>query len=209
MLTMTGLPDLRIMFLVAARLCHELSGPIAALGNGIELLSEEDGEVPADALGLVAESARRATARLRFYRFAYGFGGDAQSAGSPPFELAGGYFTATSTLCDYRAGVRDLSLAQQQLGCNLLLIGAAALIRGGRVSLDAERTGLRLDATGGAVSLAPEQLAALRLETPLSGLAPQTVQSYFTGLLARAEGWRAVGAEIGPGRLCLRVGRPG
>ena len=208
-LTMSGFPDLRIVFLLAAHLCHELTGPIAALGNGIEVLSDEDDEFAAEALGIVAESARRATARLRFYRFAYGFGGDAQSAGPPPFELAGGYFTATSTLCDYRAGVRGLSLAQQRLGCNLLLIGATALIRGGRVSLDAEGSGLRLDATGEAVSLAPEQLAALYLETPLGGLSPQNVQGYFTGLLARAEGWRTVGAEIEPGQVCLRLGPAG
>jgi histidine phosphotransferase ChpT len=206
---MPGLPDLRIAFLLTARLCHELTGPIAAMGNGIEVLSDEDGELAAEALGLVAESARRATARLRFYRFAYGFGGEGQTAGPPPFELAASYFEETPTICDYRSGVRAMPLGQQRLGCNLLLVGAAALVRGGRLGLDAEGAGLRLDATGEAVSLAPEHFAALRLETPLEDLSPRNVQGFFIGLLARAEGWGLLGAEFKPGRLCLRVGRPG
>jgi histidine phosphotransferase ChpT len=208
-LTMTGSPDLRMAFLLTARLCHELTGPITAIGNGIEVLSEEGGELAAEALDLAAESARRATVRLRFYRFAYGFDGEAATAGPRPFDLAAGYFAATSTICDYREEVRDLPPAQQRLGCNLLLIGAAALVRGGRLVLAAQGAGLRLDANGATVSLAPEHLAALRLETALEDLSPRNVQGYFTGLLARAEGWRLLGAEIGPGRLGLSVGRPG
>jgi histidine phosphotransferase ChpT len=207
---MTGSPDLRIASLLTARLCHELTGPITAIGNGIEVLSEEGGDLAAEALDLAAGSARRATARLRFYRFAYGFGGEAATTGPPPFELAAGYFEATSTICDYRDGVRGLPPARQRLACNLLLIGAAALVRGGRLVLAADGAGLRLDAAGAAVSLAPEHLAALRLETALEDLSPRHVQGYFTGLLARAEGWRLLGAEVGPGRLGLGlgVGRP-
>lgn len=206
-LTMPGALELRIAELLTARLCHELVGPITAVGNGIELLSEEGGEFAEDALALAAESARRATARLQFYRFAYGFGGEAETAGPPPFELAARYFDATSIACDYRLGVRAMPLARQKLGCNLLLIGAAALVRGGRLILDTEGTGLQLDAMGAAVSLAPELATALRLETPPQNLSPRSVQGYFTGLLARAEGWRLAGGETEPGRLCLRTER--
>src|SRR5256885_2979655 len=38
----TGTIDLRVLELLSARLCHELSGPIAAISNGVELLAEED-----------------------------------------------------------------------------------------------------------------------------------------------------------------------
>ena len=37
-----GFADMRILELLTARLCHELSGPIAAINNGVELLAEED-----------------------------------------------------------------------------------------------------------------------------------------------------------------------
>jgi hypothetical protein len=33
--------DLRVLELLTARLCHELSGPIAAINNGVELLIDE------------------------------------------------------------------------------------------------------------------------------------------------------------------------
>ena len=38
----TGAVDLRVLELLSARLCHELSGPITAINNGVELLAEED-----------------------------------------------------------------------------------------------------------------------------------------------------------------------
>src|SRR5207245_2568923 len=79
---MSGAVDLRVLELLTARLCHELSGPIAAINNGIELLAEADwdpGSSPGtsfvrDAIALVDEAAHRAGSRLQFYRFAYGFG---------------------------------------------------------------------------------------------------------------------------------------
>src|SRR2546422_11320476 len=74
--------DMRVLELLTARLCHELSAPIAAINNGVELLAEEDsdpGSSPGtsfmrDAAALIGDSARRASSRLQFYRFAYGFG---------------------------------------------------------------------------------------------------------------------------------------
>ena len=59
----TGTIDLRVLELLSARLCHELSGPIAAISNGVELLAEEDpglGSSPNpaflhDAVALVSE----------------------------------------------------------------------------------------------------------------------------------------------------------
>lgn len=103
-LPVTGPIDVRLSELLTARLCHELSGPIAAINNGIELLAEdEEGEgreaspgtsFLRDAVALVGDSARRAGSRLQFYRFAYGFGGGAR-AGPAPHELALGYFEAS------------------------------------------------------------------------------------------------------------------
>jgi histidine phosphotransferase ChpT len=104
---MTGTVDMRVLELLTARLCHELSGPITAINNGVELLAEEDpdpGLWPGasfirDAVALVSQSARCAGSRLQFYRFAYGFGQGAM-AGPPPHELAIGFFDASRIACD-------------------------------------------------------------------------------------------------------------
>ena len=68
---MTGAVDMRVLELLTARLCHELSGPIAAISNGVELLAEEDPDpglagasFMRDAVALVSQSARRAASRL-------------------------------------------------------------------------------------------------------------------------------------------------
>jgi histidine phosphotransferase ChpT len=205
---MSVMLDMRILELLTARLCHELSGPIAAVGNGVELLGEDDRDFAHEALALVADSADRAAARLQFYRFSYGFGGDAATAGPLPFELAARFFERARIVCDYAEGVRALPLDRQKLGCNLLLVGAEALIRGGRLTLDVGPTGLQLEAVGEAVSLAPEQGAALRLETPVGALTSRTVNAYFAGILARAQGWRLVGAKAEPGRCRLSTIAP-
>lgn len=201
---MSRAPDLRLTELLAAWLCHELIGPVAAVENGVELLLDQDHEIAEEALALVGESARRAGSRLQFYRFAYGFGGssagEGQIAGPPPCELAARYFASTKIACHYRDHIRSLDLAQQKLGCNLLLIGAEALARGGTLTLDAAGPGLELEVAGEVVHLAPPQIEALLLATPIELVTPRTVQAYYTGLLAQAQGWRLAVRTVEPGR---------
>jgi histidine phosphotransferase ChpT len=195
--------DVRILALLTARLCHELSGPVAAVSNGAELLGEDAGAYSGQAILLVADSARRAAHRLQFYRFAYGFGGDGVPTGPPPFELATRVFQGTSIACDYAQSVRALPPDRQKLGCNLLLVGAAALARGGRLALDAVGAELHLEAAGDTASLAPEQVLALRLVAPVEAITARTVHAYFTALVARAQGLGLVERENGPGRVRL------
>ena len=122
--------DLRVVELLAARLCHDLIGPVAAIGNGAELLADEEPDFLQDAIALVGESARKANRRLQFYRFAYGFSGG-ELAGLPPHRLAGAFFEESSITCDYREGARGLSLEGQKLACNMLAVSGDALPRGG------------------------------------------------------------------------------
>src|SRR5215217_2222119 len=108
---MTRLIDLHVLELLAARLCHDLIGPVAAIANGVELLAEDDPEFVRDAVTLVGDSARKANRRLQFYRFVYGFGGGSLT-GPAPHQLAVEFFAETAIDCDYGAGVRALPLDQ-------------------------------------------------------------------------------------------------
>lgn len=199
---MRSVPDLRISELLAARLCHELIGPITAVANGADLLCEDGLETDQETLTLVGESARRAASRLEFYRFAYGFVGDGWVARPSPCELAADYFEGSRILCRYGDEVRSLPLIQQQLACNLLVIGAEALGRGGIMAVKAVDCGIRLEAAGEDVLMTREQSAALSLAAPLADLTARTVHGYFTGLLARTQGWR-LAEETAPGRLYI------
>src|SRR5271169_3971890 len=202
-LTMTVTLDLRLLALLSARLCHELSAPIGAVGNGVELLGENDPDFSSEAWALVQDNARRAANQLRFYRFCYGFGGDAAVTGPAPGELAAELFAGTPIVCDYTERVRALPLDWQKLGCNLLLVGAEALVRGGRLVLDTALTGLQLEVVGESAALAPGQVAPLRLETSVGEVTSRTVQAYFSGLLARALGSRLVSSAESLGRFRL------
>src|ERR1700741_5367235 len=44
--------ELRVFELLASRVCHDLIGPISAVGNGLELLEDADKEMAGDALEL-------------------------------------------------------------------------------------------------------------------------------------------------------------
>ncbi|HTH96615.1 MAG TPA: hypothetical protein VL574_04310, partial [Stellaceae bacterium] len=66
-----GLAEARVAEVLVARLCHELINPLGAVVNGIEILEDDPSFAP-DAAQLIAASARQASARLQFYRLAYG-----------------------------------------------------------------------------------------------------------------------------------------
>ena len=68
-------PDLAA--LVGSRICHDLISPIGAIGNGIELLTLVDGDGGSE-IELISESVESASARIRFFRVAYGAAGPDQ-----------------------------------------------------------------------------------------------------------------------------------
>jgi len=191
---MTRPIDLRVVELLAARLCHDLIGPVSAISNGVELLADEEPDFVRDAVALVQDSARKANRNLQFYRFAYAFGGG-RLAGPAPHLLASEFFAETAIECDYRAEARALSLDQQKLGCAMLALAGDGLPRGGRLVLSAGATGPEIDATGAGPGPSPEIRAALALSVPTAELTSRTVGGYFAGLLAEALGWRLVVAD--------------
>ena len=193
--------ELRVTELLVAHLCHDLIGPIAAIGNGVELLADEDPEFAHDAIALVGDSARKANRRLQFYRFAYGFSGGAV-AGPPPHQLASDLFEDSPITCDYAPAVQALPMPQQKLACNILAVAAEPLARGGRLTLRAGALGPELQAISEAGRLSPEIRAALSLKTPVSDLTSRLVGAYFAGLLAGELGSRIVVSDL-PGGFRL------
>jgi histidine phosphotransferase ChpT len=193
--------DLLVLARLSARLCHELISPIAAIANGIELLSEEQPEFQREATSLIGESARKAASRLQFYRFAFGFSGDTMT-GPPPHQLAADLFASTRIGCDYTEGARTLSLEWQKLGCNLLAVAADALPRGGHLSLTASADGVRVEGEGEGAGPSAEMRGALTLVTPTVELTSRTIGGYFAGLLADKLGCRISIADAAA-RFCL------
>ncbi|MEP4198031.1 MAG: histidine phosphotransferase family protein [Aliishimia sp.] len=67
------MPDTRpdIAALIGSRICHDLISPIGAINNGLELL-EMAGGTSGPELELISDSVNNASARIRFFRIAFG-----------------------------------------------------------------------------------------------------------------------------------------
>jgi histidine phosphotransferase ChpT len=198
---MSTTAPLRVVELLAARLCHDLISPVSAIANGAELLGEDDPDFVREAVALVDSSARNANARLQFFRFAYGFSGSGL-AGPAPHLLAAEYFAGSAVICDYREAARALPLGEQKLACAMLLVAGEALPRGGRLVVDAASEGPEIDAIGDTVTLPAEARSALARTTDPAELTTRTVTPYFAGLLAAAQG-RTLVVSDRPGGFSL------
>jgi histidine phosphotransferase ChpT len=201
--------DLRILELLAARLCHELVSPTGAIANGVELLGEDDPAFVREAVTLIGQSARKAGRRLQFYRFAYGPLSGGGTAGPPPRELVAGLLEDGKVACDWSAEALAQPLDWQRLGCNMAVLAAEALPRGGALSITAPAAanGIVVTGRGVAVNFPPEWRLALERRTPLEDLTSRTVQGYYVALLAERMA-AALDAVVSAERLELRaVGR--
>jgi histidine phosphotransferase ChpT len=70
-----GLSDVNLAGLIGSRICHDLISPIGAINNGLELLGMS-GMTPGPELDLISQSVGSASARIRYFRIAFGASGD-------------------------------------------------------------------------------------------------------------------------------------
>ncbi|MEO0391403.1 MAG: histidine phosphotransferase family protein [Pseudomonadota bacterium] len=69
-----GYSKVDLAALIGSRICHDLISPIGAINNGLELLGMTSDASGAE-LELISESVENASARIRFFRVAYGAAG--------------------------------------------------------------------------------------------------------------------------------------
>ena len=71
-----GHSNVNLAALIGSRICHDLISPIGAINNGLELLGMAGaGTGTGPELDLISESVGNASARIRFFRVAYGAAG--------------------------------------------------------------------------------------------------------------------------------------
>ena len=71
--------------LVGSRICHDLISPVGAIGNGLELMTMSDLPASGPEINLISGSVTNATARIRFFRIAFGLAQENQMV--PELEI--------------------------------------------------------------------------------------------------------------------------
>ena len=68
--------DLDLAALVSSRICHDLISPIGAINNGLESLNMSGASPGGPEMQLICDSVKNASARIRFFRIAFGAASD-------------------------------------------------------------------------------------------------------------------------------------
>lgn len=181
--------DLRVLELLCARFCHEMVSPVGAINNGVELLGEEDQDFVRDAIALIGQSARTASKRLQFYRFAYGTSSSA--ANSTPKDLLVGHYEGGKVAVDWDEALSSLPPEWLRLACNLAVAAAETLPRGGKIALrrtEGESPGVTVESVGETVLINPDAVSALSGSVPVADLTSRTIHYYVTAKFAEQLG---------------------
>lgn len=192
--------DSRLAQLLCSRLCHDLVGPAGAVNAGLELAG--DGDLDAASLELINESAAVITARLAFFRVAFGTGGGKLSAEgtlsvNEARALASDLMAEGRVELDWPEGSHAPATLAAGVGKALLLmilVAADCLPRGGRVTVHTaslpEGIGMAVVALGSNARLRDDLSQALAAPEADETVTARNVHAYFAQHLARVEGGR-------------------
>ncbi|RVU33714.1 hypothetical protein EOI86_21440 [Hwanghaeella grinnelliae] len=191
----------RISEMLMSRMAHELAGPVGAIANGVEFMQEVE-EGAADAVDLIADSARRAAGRLQFYRLAYGGAGRSTEDETVFVDAARGFVDEGGVTLSWPSG-SSADLIERPGGGKLLLlaieIARGALLRGGTVDIDALPGMVQVAAEGPKPTLADEIRANFTSTEPVDGVdvTARSVHCLYARLLASEAGVRLALAQEG------------
>lgn len=195
---------LHLVGLLCARLCHDLVGPVGAVVNGIELLTDadDDDELREQSIALIGDSATELSARLRFFRVAFGAtGGDAPMSRDEVNSIIGPVLQGRRINLAVDGAAGGVARGELRLLFTLVLVAADCLPRGGKltVSLPAPETA-DLIAQGDRCALPPG------LEASLSNDAAELDPRSAPGALARqlaAAGGLTIALAAGEGSVTI------
>lgn len=196
--------------LLCSRLCHDLMSPVGALNNGIELLADEqDPDMRAKCLELLAESARTSANKLKFFRLAFGAAGgfgDAVDSHEARSALESLFGADGRIEIGWMVEGGRLSKGAAKLLLNLALIGGDSLVRGGRLDIGAEQgpsgVEIAIRAEGPRVVL-DEGVRTMLLGEGESPVEPRTAGAWLAHTLAAQAGGRI---QLSQGENILVIG---
>lgn len=203
--------------LLCSRLCHDLLSPVGALNNGVELLSDEqDPDMRAQCLELLGASARASANKLKFFRLAFGAAGgfgDEVDTGEARAAIEGLFGDEGKVNVVWMVAEPRMSKSALKVLLNLVLIAGDALVRGGDLTIGAERHGGGTDivvrAEGSRIILDPELKKALLGQGGEEEIAPRAAAAWLVHCLVAEGGGRVQVADQEEGVLLFGASLPG
>ena len=209
--------DVRVLELLASKLCHDLISPVSAINNGVELIEDIGGNVVDEAMKLIGDSAAQASRRLRLFRVAYGRAGSEEGmALRDAKQIAEQYMSGgkVSLVWPDDAGMAEAATRRGllKIALNLLVMSEEILAYGGRVQVrpvsEEASIGWRFEIVGRNAQLTPAIQAALEGTVSVDELTPRSIQSYVTGKFASCFGLKLKFDQSIPDRLDITLLAP-
>lgn len=197
-----GQSDVNLAALIGSRICHDLISPIGAINNGLELLEMSGGSTGPE-IDLISESVGNASARIRFFRIAYGAASDhplgrAEVVSILKDNMGGGRLEVAYGPLDPqpRWGVRLAFLALQCI--------ETALPYGGRIEISCDNGAWTLTGHAEKTSFDPA-LWRLLDGAAVQDLAPAHVQFALLPQVALDAGRKVAVSIVENGHVSIRI----
>jgi histidine phosphotransferase ChpT len=146
--------------LMSARFCHDLAGPVGAISNGIDFVTEGDADTRARAVELIETSAAQAVVRLQFFRQLFGAIAEGMPASVAGLrEICAKFFSHTKVALKWSDEISQLELTAREgkILLNCVYLASTVLIMGGIVTISLEKDGiLRITSIGKKTKISPD-----------------------------------------------------
>ncbi|MGY6411810.1 MAG: histidine phosphotransferase family protein [Alkalilacustris sp.] len=185
--------------LIGSRICHDLTSPLGAIANGLELL-ELGGQTGSPEMALIAQSVSHAKARVQFLRVAFGAAGAGHRMGGAELAgIVGDHVRGGRVQIDWPAGA-DVPRPEAKLAFLVLMCLETALPFGGRIAVVRDGGRWHFEAEAERMRDQAELWSALTGQAPMPDLAPPKVQFPLAAEMVARLGRRIV-IEQAPGQL--------
>lgn len=181
--------DLRILELMASKICHDLVSPVGAINNGVELIEDIGGDVVNEAMQLISSSAEQAARRLRIFRIAYGrSGSDGNLTFKDVHDTLLAHFEFSKTKLHFTDDCPHYSFVETRGALrnliNLTLLAEETLVYGGDIHCHTHSdtlSGMTITASGRGAHLSEASCHALDNTAATEDINARTIHAHLTG----------------------------
>jgi histidine phosphotransferase ChpT len=184
-----NLTEVKLAELLCARFSHDLAGPIGAINNGVEFLSEGNTEIIEQATDLIRTSAMQAVSRLQFLRYVYGFIQTGHQVNLEEYrKLIDNFFNYTKSTVVWNfvtPAHKECDARIAKILMNMLLLTSTIVLNSGNIVIDIkENNRFTIHITGKKIFLDDYNYQVLNRELNLVEVNTKNIHiQYFLNLL--------------------------